>query len=86
MNSSSYIVFVNIFGKILRQLKLASNISKIHRLTSRIFAKFTATKLLALSEQGIHNLLMFFLTIASETDLKESVCLRVLYFIIRFVK
>lgn len=48
--------------------------------TGRIYSKFTATKLQALSETGIHNIITLFLTIALNSDLSEVV---IIYFFVK---
>lgn len=45
----------------------------------RIFTKFSESKLYALNELGIHNLLTLFLTLAVTTELKEVVSNKAVY-------
>lgn len=75
-NETSFALFIFLFGRVLRRLVAAAGVessSQIKKIFGRITSKFSAPKLLALNETGIHNLSSLFMTLALTTNLSESV-------------
>ncbi|EDV91969.1 protein MMS22-like [Drosophila grimshawi] len=60
LNLSSFTIFVLLLGKTLQQLPSLGR-TGAQKLMGRIFSKFSAAKLLALNESGIHHVIELFL-------------------------
>lgn len=64
---------MNLVGKLLKRLYQSDAKNQIHKITGRIFIKFGESKLYALNEIGIYNLVTLFLVLASTTAVHEVV-------------
>lgn len=73
MDNSSFSIFVNILGKLLKRFVQLDLKNQIQKVIGRIFTKFSEAKLYALNELGIHNLLSIFLTLAVTIELNQVV-------------
>lgn len=71
-NETSFVLFIFMFGRVLRRLTDTDE-NQIKKIFGRITSKFSATKLMALNETGIHNVAALFLTLALTTNLTETV-------------
>jgi S-phase genomic integrity recombination mediator, N-terminal len=70
-NHSSYAMFVRALGRMMLRFIQSSQRQQVQKMLGRIYSKFPAAKLAALSESGIHNLVTLFVTIALAGDLAE---------------
>lgn len=70
---SSYTIFMNLLGKILKRLVQSDAKNQIMKILGRIYTKFGESKLYALTEIGIHNLVTLFLILASVVGVEEIV-------------
>ncbi|XP_017065911.1 protein MMS22-like [Drosophila eugracilis] len=61
LNLSSFTVYVWMLGRTLKLLPLQGRSNQRQKLLGRIFSKFSAAKLLALNEPGIHHVIELFL-------------------------
>ncbi|XP_017870553.1 PREDICTED: protein MMS22-like [Drosophila arizonae] len=61
LNLSSFTLFALLLGKTLQQLPALGRGNQAQKLLGRIFSKFSAAKLLALNESGIHHVIELFL-------------------------
>lgn len=61
LNLSSFTLFVLLLGKTLQQLPALGRGNQAQKLLGRIFSKFSAAKMLALNESGIHHVIELFL-------------------------
>ncbi|EDW62838.1 protein MMS22-like [Drosophila virilis] len=61
LNLSSFTLFALLLGKTLQQLPAQGRGNQAQKLLGRIFSKFSAAKLLALNESGIHHVIELFL-------------------------
>lgn len=73
VDNSSFSIFVNILGKLLRRFVQLDLKNQIQKVIGRIFTKFSESKLYTLNELGIHNLLSLFLTLAVTIELSQVV-------------
>lgn len=72
-NMPSFSIFLNLLGKTLRRLVNGDQKNPVQKIMGRIFTKFSESKLFALNEIGIHNLISLFLTSAVTVDLSTFV-------------
>lgn len=61
LNLSSFTLYALLLGKTLQQLPALGRGNQAQKLLGRIFSKFSAAKLLALNESGIHHVIELFL-------------------------
>ncbi|XP_017852159.1 protein MMS22-like [Drosophila busckii] len=72
LNLSSFTIFALLLGKTLQLLPTLGRGNQSLKLLGRIFSKFSAAKLLALNEAGIHHLIELFLCLLlSHTEFNE---------------
>lgn len=79
VENSSFSIFVNILGKLLKRFVQLDLKNQIQKVIGRIFTKFSESKLYALNELGIHNLLSLFLTLAETIELKQVVSIPIYF-------
>lgn len=70
-NSTSYDMFVYLLGKLAQRFTEEGQKNQVQRILGRIYMKFPASKLQALNEVGIHNLLKLFITLSISTNFQE---------------
>ncbi|KAH8250470.1 hypothetical protein KR038_002614 [Drosophila bunnanda] len=72
LNLSSFTTYVWLLGRTLKLLPTQGRSNQRQKLLGRIFSKFSAAKLLALNEAGIHHVIELFLCLLlSQEDLGE---------------
>lgn len=59
---NSFYLFTMIIGKTIQKLAETNQTHQINKMLGRVFAKFSAPKLIALTECGLHNLIELFLS------------------------
>lgn len=72
-NLSSFSIFESLLAKVLKHLTQTDMRNQVQKTMGRIFTKFSESKLLALNEVGIHNLITLFLTLAQTVELQSIV-------------
>lgn len=70
-NHNSYSMFVYLVGKIVQKFSAEGQKIQIQKFLGRIYTKFPASKLQALNEMGIHNLMCLLLTLAVSTNFQD---------------
>lgn len=70
-NATSYDMFVYLLGKMVQRFTQDGQKIQVQKILSRIYSKFSATKLQTLNEMGIHNLLKLFITLSISTNFQE---------------
>ncbi|XP_063699153.1 uncharacterized protein LOC134829813 [Culicoides brevitarsis] len=69
--STSFNILVHIIGKSLTKQRLMGQKSVSNKLLGRIFSKFSISKIIALSERGLHNFVLLIVTLACSCELSE---------------
>ncbi|KAL5286260.1 MMS22L family protein [Megaselia abdita] len=59
---NSFYLFTMVIGKTIQKFAQTHQIHQINKMLGRVFAKFSAQKLIALTECGLHNLIELFLS------------------------
>lgn len=70
-NATSYDMFLVLLGKLVRTFTQGDQKIAVQKILSRIYSKFPAAKLQALSEIGLHNILSLFVTLSISTNFQD---------------
>lgn len=70
-HSTSFSILVHIIGKTLSKQRLSGQRSVSNKLLGRIFSKFSISKIVTLSERGLHNFVLLIVTLACSCELSE---------------
>lgn len=82
LKQTSFKMFIYILGSQLKRFNKIGQTNQILKIFGRIYSKFSPSKILGLTEVGIHNVITLFVTMSLTAQLKEVVsCFLFNYFI-----
>lgn len=70
-NTTSFDMFVILLGRLVKTFTDEGQKVQVQKIFGRIYTKFPSSKLQALNEMGIHNLLKLFLTLCLSTNFQD---------------